>query len=325
MTDSEHLLSEALGLYSLKQPQTELIRHNENMTYKITDVDKEYVLRIHKRVEGFSTDIHDLNISQTDLIQGELDIISALKNGTDLPMQTPVCGIKRNLVQVLADGTPATLLEWVEGQTVEGAGITPEILKNSGKLMAKMHLFFSQPKEIEKRYLRYSYGQTTLIRIAERIENAAMIKAISSEQSRIILNAIVEMRRRFDELDSIQEKQIVHADLSKSNVIVSPNGQLTPIDFSLCGYSHFYMDVGGIFAHIREDDDRKLIIEGYRSVRDCEIQPRYVEPYFVLNILLFIACQYERAKDWDWFPGNLERWCRDIFQPLADKTDFILM
>lgn len=327
MTAPERILSEALGLYDLKQPQpqAELIRHNENMTYKITGTDKNYVLRIHNSIEGFTTDIHGVTFSRMELIQGEIDIISALKNGTDIPMQTPVSGANGNFVQVLSDGTPATLLEWIEGQTVEHAGITPEILRSSGILMAKMHSFFSQRKGAEKQYSRYAYDQTTLTYIAEKIENAAMAEAISNGQAHIILNALDEMRRRFDELDSMQEKQIVHADLGKSNVIVGSDGQLTPIDFSLCGYSHYYMDIGGIFGLNRNDEGRRHIIEGYQSVRNYEIIPRYVEPYFALGVVLFIACQYERAKNWDWFPGNMERWCMDIFTPLADKTEFILM
>jgi Ser/Thr protein kinase RdoA (MazF antagonist) len=261
MTDLEHLLSEALGLYILKQPKAELIRHNENMTYKITDADKKYVLRIHKRVEGFSTDIHGMSFSHMELVQGELNIISALKNGADILVQTPVYGLNGILVQSLSDGTPVTLLEWIEGQTVENAGMTPEILRNSGKLMAKIHSFFSQCNEIEKKYSRYSYDQSTLTHIADKIESAARVEAISNEQAHIILNALDEARRRFDELDAIQEKQIIHADLGKSNVIVGPDGQLTPIDFSLCGYSHFYMDIGGIYGLNHNDESRKHILE----------------------------------------------------------------
>lgn len=152
MTLYEQMLSEALGLYGLKQPQVELIRHNENMTYKINEANKKYVLRIHKRIDGFSTDLHDMKLNHIELVQGELDIISALKNGTDIRMQTLVYGLNGNPVQILSNGIPATLLEWVEGQTVESIGMTPEILKNSGKLMAKMHSFFLQQNKIEKQY-----------------------------------------------------------------------------------------------------------------------------------------------------------------------------
>ena len=123
MTMPEPLLAEALGLFSLEQPQAELIRHNENMTYKITDANKKYVLRIHKRVEGFSADIYNKSYKYIELVQSELDIISDLKNGADLPIQKPICGRNDNPVQALADGTPVTLLEWIEGQTVDSVGI----------------------------------------------------------------------------------------------------------------------------------------------------------------------------------------------------------
>jgi len=317
------LLTEALDLYNLKCPQTELIRHNENITYKIIDTDKQYVLRIHKPTEGFYPDFLNTNRGQFELIQSELDIISSLKNETDLSVQTPICGINSGFVQSLADGTPVTLLEWIEGQTIENVGLTPDIYKDSGKLMANMHTFFAQSAERDKRYSRYSYDQTILPSIAARIENAVQIEMISNEQAKTIINSLDEMRRRFDELDNIQEKHIVHADLGKSNVIIGVDGILTPIDFSLCGYSHFYMDLGGIYGLNFDDEGRKYIIEGYKSIRNCEINPRYIEPYFALSVVLFIACQYERAKKWDWFPGNMERWCRDIFKPLVDNFRFI--
>ena len=317
-------------MYSLKRPQAELIRHNENMTYRLFDVDtdadadKNYVLRIHKSVEGFSTDIYNKSYRRIDLVQSELDIVSDLKNGTDLPIQTPVRSKSGRLVHALEDGTPVTLLEWVEGKTVEDVGITPEIAYESGKMIAVMHTFFSKQNPTVKLYTRYDYDQTLLPHIADKIEGAARLGAIKQEQARTIINALDETRRRFDELDNMQEKHIVHADLGKSNIIVGTDGRLTPIDFSLCGYSHFYMDIGGIFGLNHDDVIRKSIIEGYISVRrNCEIDPRYIEAYFSLGVVLFIACQYERAKNWDWFPGNMERWCRDIFEPLAGKRTFI--
>ena len=104
-------LSEALSLYYLEQPDAELIRHNENMTYKITDIDRRYVLRIHTPVGGFAPDLYNMDYSRNALIQSELDIIYALKTGTDLSVQTPVRGTNGDLVQVLTDGAPVTLLE----------------------------------------------------------------------------------------------------------------------------------------------------------------------------------------------------------------------
>lgn len=320
---TEQILIQALKLYSFTQPRAEFIRHNENITYKITDVEKEYVLRVHRPIEGFSTGILGMEISQIELIQSELDIIMDLGENTDLPMQKSVYGTNGSLVQVLADGTPVTLLEWVSGQTVDSIELSPYILVDSGKLMAQMHSFFQDNIKPPKHYVRYCYNQTILPKITERIENAAHIEIITPRQTNAIVKALREIRKRFDELDSLYEKQIVHADLMKGNVIIGAGGQLTPIDFSLCGYSHFYMDIGTIYGLSHDDVGRKNIILGYKSVRNSEINPRYIEPYFALGVLLFIACQYERARDWDWFPGNMKRWCGDIFQPLGNVTPFV--
>ena len=53
MYQSEYL-QQALELYPLNQATPELIRHNENMTYRIIDASKRYVLRIHKPIAGFT-------------------------------------------------------------------------------------------------------------------------------------------------------------------------------------------------------------------------------------------------------------------------------
>jgi len=318
-------LSEALSFYNLNQSEAEFIRHNENITYKITDAGGRYVLRIHTPAEGFASDFYNADIDRVDLIRNELKIISDLKNGTDMTVQTPVRGTDGDLVQTLKGGAPVTLLGWIDGQTVESAGLTPDICWDSGVMMAKMHMFFSQKTALEKRYLRYSYDQTILPRIAERIENAAHDGVVKHEHARTIIKSLGEMRRRFDELDNIHEKHIVHSDLGKSNVIIGADGNLASIDFSLCGYSHFYMDIGSIYGLSHSDERRRRMIGGYKSINNCEIVPRYIEPYFALGVVLFIASQYERAKNWDWFPGNMERWRRDIFQPLADKIDFVII
>jgi Ser/Thr protein kinase RdoA (MazF antagonist) len=76
-----------------------------------------------------------------------------------IQLQTPMSGRNDNLVHTLADGTPVTLLEWVKGKTVENIGITPEISRNSGKLMAIMHTFFSEQKSTEKRKGLPHFGQ----------------------------------------------------------------------------------------------------------------------------------------------------------------------
>ena len=46
-------IQEALAHYNITLPEIELLRHNENLTYRVGN---EYLLQIHEPVEGFSTD-----------------------------------------------------------------------------------------------------------------------------------------------------------------------------------------------------------------------------------------------------------------------------
>jgi Ser/Thr protein kinase RdoA (MazF antagonist) len=321
MTDT---LTEALRLYPLKQPEAELIRHNENMTYKIADGDSRYVLRIHKPVEGLSLDMLGTVNTKTELIRNELAILSALRQSTAVSLQKPAAGLDGEALQSLADGTPVTLLSWVDGQTFRKAERTNGLLYSCGVLMAEMHAFFAQPSEMAAAYERYYYDQSLLPAIANRIEQAVQNGVLTKEHEQTIQRALNEMRRRFDELDAAHRKQIVHADMSDENIIVGTDGRLTPIDFSLCGYSHVYFDISYVFGLDGHDDvKRRHFIEGYKSVSGFEPSVRYIEPYLALGVLLFITGQYERAKDWDWFPGAMERWHRDTFTPLAKDIPFL--
>ena len=316
------MLEQALDRYALDHPQAELIRHNENMTYKIDGGNKRYVLRIHKPVQGFSPGVFE-GTGRAAFIKGELDILSDLGRASGLIVQRPVRGKDGGLVQMIPDGTPITLLEWVEGNTVEAVEQTPEICRDIGALAAKMHLFFEEKAACGKEYHRYAYDQAVLSPLADRIRAANRRKFIADQQQRVILNALDEMHTRFDELDGLHRKILVHGDLSKSNMIVMAEGGITPIDFSLSGYSHFYMDIGGLFGHITKWEDRRHILEGYEAYRSCELSVRYLEPYFALQVILFIACQYERAAGWEWFEGKLEQWSNEIFSPLAEGRTFL--
>lgn len=72
------MIEEALKCYSFIQPEAVFIRHNENMTYKISDGDKNYLLRIHKAAESldFSTSYGDTH--RQVFIESEIELLRRL-------------------------------------------------------------------------------------------------------------------------------------------------------------------------------------------------------------------------------------------------------
>ncbi len=310
---SEELLAEALRLYPFTAPNAQLIRHNENATYRVVD-GETYVLRIHRPAAGFTLGMFGVTGHTAELLGGEMAFIASLRAGTDIPMQTPVECVGGRLVGMLSDGTPVTALTWLEGETLEHAGATQDLLRRVGEMTAKMH---RHAQGVTAALQRYAYGPGMLPRIAASVAKAADASAITAEQCACMQGALAKIRARMDELDAMPGGPcIVHSDLSAANLIVR-NGAVSPIDFCLCGYSHIHMDIGSLYGHWSTEPERRALIDGYEAVAGTRVDFRYVEPYFALQVLLFIASQYERAKDWAWFGGAVGRWCRDIFLPLS--------
>jgi Ser/Thr protein kinase RdoA (MazF antagonist) len=322
----EQMLSQALHLYKFQYPSVRLIRHNENMTYQVDDrqvngSDKTYELRIHKPVDCFSLGFIE-NESRNDMIRSELEIISRLNSDSDIKTQKPVRCLNGGYVGGIPDGTPVTLLEWVDGDTLQNLRLDAGHYRKIGVLAAKLHMFFLSH---DMNCRRIEYDQSVLKWISMRISAAEKTGAIGIEPVSSILAVLGELEYRFGELDRTDKKLLVHADLSKSNMILTPDGEIAPIDFSLSGYSHFYMDIGELFGHITGTEERRLLLDGYKSVRKCAIEPYFIEPYFALGVLLFIACQYDRFKTEEWFTASLKRWSYEIFRPLAEREDLRLI
>lgn len=56
----------------------------------------------------------------------------------------------------------------------------------------------------------------------------------------------------------------------------------------------------------------------------CEVPLSYIEGFFVLGVLLFIACQHDKIHKLKWFEDALERWEKTLFDPLINSINFVL-
>lgn len=316
------MVEEALKHYLLRNPKAELIRHNENMTYKITCEGNIYVMRIHRPTDGFSVDIFGVRENKAEYLSGELKAIDFLRKRTGIRVQKPVFNIDGETVTFLSDGTPVTLLEWIDGETLESVSVTPEILYKVGAMTAEMHICFRNIRP-EDGIRRFSYDNILLSEIKKQIDRALDTKNITAGHADTIKASLREISLRMDILDDNHESiMLIHSDLSKSNIIYS-GGKLIPIDFSLSGYSYFYMDIGSLFGHFIKDEEREAIIRGYRSITGEAVEQYFIEPFLVLQVILFIVCQHEKIAKLEWFSGAMDRWYGDLFVPLTEKKPIL--
>ncbi|OPJ58058.1 phosphotransferase enzyme family protein [Clostridium oryzae] len=320
----DDLLKEALGNYNIENPKIEFIRHNENKTFRLKNPRsmQEYVLRIHKTSRDFSKDIFGESEQRLDFLNGEMEVLDFIRRDTDLLIQMPIKNRDGKFVTILKDGTFVTVLTWIDGNTIEETKQTEDIAYKVGQMVGKLH---NLPKyKIESSNIkRYYYDKKLLLNSIVKIRSILDARIISTEQYIAIEKAISEVIIRISELDAKEKHMsLVHSDLAKSNLIVS-GSQIVPIDFSLSGYSYYYMDLGSLFSHFTEANERKDIMAGYRSMNSKTIDLRYIEAFIVFQIILFIVTHTKGAAKMEWFGEAINRWSREFFVPFSEGTPFI--
>ena len=303
------MLEEALSNYAITVKASELIRHNENMTYKIRGKNQKYILRIHKPIKGFNLGLLRMGKEAFFMIEEEMILLDTLAKKTNLGTQRVVRNKQDQFVTILADGTPATLLEWVNGCTLEQVTLTDAICFELGVMIAKMHQGFHEISLCH----RYRYDGELLSKMMEEACVAYECGHFTEEQMKVI-GKTLELIQEYM-VSNQQRFTLVHSDLSLSNLIYE-NGSIIPIDFSLSGSSVPEMDVASVCSHIVKREFHQAIRNGYESILGDCLDSKGIEACSCLQILLFVVCQHNAVAKESWFPDALNRWCKDFFLPL---------
>lgn len=318
----ESLVFNVLEQYDFTNPKIEFIRHNENITYKCIDGENTYLIRIHKPIDGFSLGIYRDNEKSTEYIASEMKLLYSINKKDGFILQKPVKNKKGLLVSVLPNGILATVLEWVQGEDISQITISKDIAEAIGSMIANFHC--STSKLEKKKITRYSYDKNILPLIDSELTLAQKSNHITNEQLFVMKDTLHMIEKTMSELEKMQGTAgFIHADLSPSNMILS-NKRIVPIDFSLSGFGYYYMDIAGILAQLNDLALRKNIIDGYEKAAQTKILVKHIEPFFALCVLLYIACQHDKASKEDWFEQAVVRWCEKIFRPVNCNNSFVL-
>lgn len=318
------LLEEALKQYGLENATTRFIRHNENITFQVAD---QYLLRIHKRVEGYSESTTHEGLDLIEVRKQELLFLEYLQS-YGIRVQTPVPNKNGEVVTLLSNGVAATMLNWIKGHTVEEKGCTPGIARKIGKMVARMHQAarayeaeicnnvtktYETTNRVMSANLLY-YDEHLCARLKEKLFDVADHCQFSKEYTDSMAGAldVIALELQETKKDAI----LVHSDLSLTNMLVTPTG-IVPIDFSLFGYGHPMMDLGGLYCCVNGVDIRRTIADSYRQAGE-EIDFHALDCCFALDILLGVITHCESWVGQDWFTNRMKHWCGETFGPLAE-------
>lgn len=302
------MIEEALKHYNFIQPEVVFIRHNENMTYEITDGDKKYLLRIHKAAEGLDFSVSYGDIPRQVFIESEIEILSNLHNIISIDTQRPIKNIANEYVTRLESGNLVTVLSWLNGETLVNATITEELVYQIGQMIAKLHKATARISNVNRSY----YDELYIDRVSNEIRKAYIVEHIDKRSYDLI-------EKLLDHLKCILSKEkgnfiIIHDDLSRSNIIYS-NGNLSPIDFSLSGYGIPEMELGGIIGSLYKDEYNSALIAGYESIGSSKINTSYIKAFTALSVILYIVIHHNNIYEDETFIKAMNRWCDTLFTP----------
>lgn len=326
MEQWKSMIDDILIQYSLSKPNVEFIRHNENLTCQVIDEwsKMKYVLRVHLPIEGFlgTTAQHDL-----PSLNAELMLIEAIGTNTDIQVQKPIRNQKGDLVTSITDEhrktIHATLLSWVEGNSIDLKD--PNIIEYAylvGVMIAKLHRFSDHWEETSS-LNRHHYDQKKVDRVLKLLEEGIELNKFSKEQYKIINKGGEKIKELMSQLDKSRGmKGIIHADLARGNLIIK-DGNVTPIDFCLCGHGYYYMDIAGATSDLIKYKD--VLLKGYETIRTIPKEDYlYIDAFFLFSIYLFMSTHLKNSKFDDWFERRIEPICQEYVIPLINNQPFFI-
>ena len=303
------MVAHALENYGFKNLVVAFLRHNENMTYKITDGGKSYVLRVHKPTEGMDMSFLRMGKTLLEHVTSEMELLQSLRGEGSLGTQKVICNKYGSFVSFLEDGTPVTVLEWIEGDTLDNMEISPDTAEEIGKMIGRLHT------DVSKLTIkgRYSYDFNMLSRMITEVDNACTQGHYATSHVTTMKDTIEHIQEYFSHTQ--RNFILTHADLGKSNLVWN-DGRVVPIDFSLSGYCIPEMDIASVFSHINDETLNPNILRGYQST--CEFIPdeKGIAACFCFQILLFLTAQHNRIAGEPWLSVKMDDWCEGYFRPL---------
>ncbi|OKP79978.1 hypothetical protein A3844_27625 [Paenibacillus helianthi] len=315
---------EVLSFYTLQEPIVEFIRHNENMTFKVTDLKEGrlYLLRIHSpSTAGL------LGIQHTQQgLESEMYILQELSKDQALHVQKPVANRTGGLVtQYVNDGNDicyATLLEWIEGATLTLQEDNMEqIAYQLGEKLAAFH-HFSRHTELPG-LQRPVYDAERIDTAVEELKYGVDSDLYSQEQYEIIVQVLGMIKRQLQVLETLPGQWgLVHADVQLGNVIITESGPCL-IDFGFCGYGYYLFDLGSA-GTVLPGELRQLFLQGYASAADFSWeQIRYIEgQIFMDTFISYLFFIHDSTRN-NWIKESAAKLCNTLCKDfIAGKEVF---
>jgi len=199
-----------------------------SINYKITTAEGSYILKYYKNPE------------ELELIQGEIESISAVQNQVEIDLP-----IQKSELKVLSDGSFIRLSSFVEGKFLYEVPHTSRLLVNLGQKMAALNTAQSSLKNsaIKARKSEWDLQHTLL--------NESKLRFIENPFDRNIVSYFMDRHHmQVSPLQDSLRSQVIHGDLNENNILVDENSLTGLIDFGDICHSPLINEVAIALTYI---------------------------------------------------------------------------
>lgn len=257
--------------------QLGFIRYGENVTYRVSDGDNSFALRLTR--PGYQT---------LGAINSEIAWMDALRQaGIFTP--PPVAGRDGEIVQMVPfrGGRQAVVaFEWAAGVPLPETNAT-DPWASLGEIMARIHQHgreWSPPSWFE----RPAWDLEALVGDAPRWGDPCPDGVWSDSDRELLIAARDAVRARLAALGTGPDRfGLIHSDLGFENVLVAGDGSAIVIDFDDCGASWYLYELASVLYPLEDDgrfgEYRDALVAGYRRVGELSDRMLAELPTFLMS------------------------------------------
>lgn len=310
------VLQQIVKSYGIRQPVITYLRHSENRTYRVEDLDgHKYLLRIHRPVKD---SMAGLQHTYEGLL-GELEMLEKLAAKSRQKIQSPLRQLNGNLIHVMEyEGKQlnSSMLTWLEGRDIQREDVASiEMAKKLGAQIAELHAFFRTYKSAGLQHRPsqdIAYNERMVHTVRQGIEKGLF----AADDIDTIDETIQLINSRLHKLGITAETWgLIHGDLGVGNTIIDDIGEASFIDFGFFGTGYYLTDVAmGTFMF--PSGHRDAFMESYYDY--LGVQPydlELVEGFMLVAIIGFYAFELGNEAFHDWMRERMPKLCADYCRP----------
>ncbi|MYU23637.1 phosphotransferase [Streptomyces sp. SID8352] len=283
-----------------------LLQFEDNAVYLVEADGGRYVLRMSVR-DGRSPQEQESELGWMDALVSDKAIIAP----------KPVhAGPDRKVLSQTPSGWPETVtsavFEWIPGKASPGS-LNAEMAEELGRVTAKLHEHAVR-YEMPAGFSRPAWGHAQIFEDGAAVSDPLAVERLDVGEQDLLVQVGEAVRDRLPEHVSA-EWGLIHADLHRGNLVVTPDNNLAVIDFDDCGLGYYMLDVATVLSSFlrsvgpaKYPNFAEKYVCGYLSVREFPASIDRLNEFLVMRdmiILNFILGSRNKAV-MEWGPSRAQ-------------------